>query len=583
MLTWIQQLLAPPVFAGDEEKTRSAALLNTLSWMLVALLLIIGIFGLLQLFDLFAVLGSASSPFIFLAAAGVLVMLCVIVQRMMRRGHVRPASMLLITVFWLLLTAVIVFTGSGVHAPTFAALVIPVLVAGLLLGWQAGFTVAVLSIVFGVMLLLAETSGLVTYDPSSITPEQKLMPVAITIAFSAYLIFLALRGLDQALANARLYATELELQQESLEEVVQQRTSDLARRTRYLEATSLVARDAAGLLDLEEQLSRVVTLISERFGFYHTGIFLLDPDREWAMLQAASSKGGQRMLARGHRLRVGEVGIVGYATAYNLPRIALDVGGDAVYFNNPDLPETRSEMALPLRARGEVIGALDVQSREPDAFSDEDVTALQTLADQVAVAISNARLFQQAQESLEAQRRAYGELSHQAWRDLLRGQPNLGFLRNRQGMSSAGYLWRQEMDTAFRTGKAALGQDGAERLAVPIKVGGRVIGVIDARKPGEAGIWGTEEIALMETLCEELGIALESARLYEDTQRRAARDRLMSEIVARIREPLDVGAVLQTAAREIGESLGLHTVTIQLETDKDSASESRPTNSRGKA
>ncbi len=197
------------------------------------------------------------------------------------------------------------------------------------------------------------------------------------------------------------------------------------------------------------------TLISERFGFYHTGIFLLDPAREWAILQAASSKGGQRMLARGHRLRVGEVGIVGYATAYNLPRIALDVGEDAVYFDNPDLPETRSEIALPLRARGEVIGALDVQSREPDAFSDEDVTALQTLADQVAVAISNARLFQQAQESLEAQRRAYGELSHQAWRDLLRGRPNLGFLRNRQGISPAEYLWRPEMDTALAHGQSS--------------------------------------------------------------------------------------------------------------------------------
>ncbi len=108
MLTWIRKILAPPVFAGDEGKTRSAALLNTLSWMLVALLLIISIFGLLQLLGLFAVLGSASSPFIFLAAASVLVVLCVIVQRLMRRGHVRPASVILITVFWLLLAAIVI-------------------------------------------------------------------------------------------------------------------------------------------------------------------------------------------------------------------------------------------------------------------------------------------------------------------------------------------------------------------------------------------------------------------------------------------------------------------------------------------
>jgi GAF domain-containing protein len=345
---------------------------------------------------------------------------------------------------------------------------------------------------------------------------------------------------------------------------VQQRTSDLARRARYLEATSEVARAAAGLLDLEQQLARVSTMISERFGFYHTGIFLLDPTRKWAILQAVSSKGGKRMLARGHRLRVGEEGIVGYATAYNLPRIALDVGEDAVYFDNPDLPETRSEIALPLRARGEIIGALDVQSREPDAFSDEDVSALQTLADQVAVAISNARLFQQAQDSLEAQRRAYGELSLQAWRELLRGRPSLGFLRNQQGLTPTEYLWRPEMDTALRTGTSALDQDGAQRLAVPIKVSNHVIGVIDARKPDDAGIWGPEEVALMETLSEELGLALEGARLHEDTQRRAARDRLMSDIVTRMRETLDMEVVLQTAIRDIGQALNIAEVEVRM-------------------
>jgi GAF domain-containing protein len=571
------------VFAGDEAKTRSASLLNSLSWMLVILLLTITTFGLLQFLGLFSVLGTGTSPLIFLLSASVLVVVCILVQRLMRQGLVRAASVMLVTVFWLLLATVSVLTGSGVHAPALVAIVVPVLVAGLLLGWRAGFALAAMSITLGFALLIAETNGLIVYDPSSTTPEQELAPVAITIAFSAYLIFLALRGLDQALANSSLYASELEVQQENLEETVQQRTSDLERRARYLEATSEVARDAASLLDLEEQLDRVVTLISERFGFYHTGIFLLDPTREWAILQAASSKGGKRMLARGHRLRVGEVGIVGYATAYDLPRLALDVGEDASFFDNPDLPETRSEIALPLRARGQIIGALDVQSREPDAFSDEDVTALQTLADQVAVAISNARLFQQAQESLESQRRAYGELSHQAWRDLLRGRPSLGYLRNAQGVSPAEYLWRPEMDTALRTGESALDQDGAERLAVPIKIGGHVIGVIDARKPGDAGIWESEEVTLMETLSEELSQVLEGARLHEDTRRRAARDRLMSQIVARMRESLNMDSVLQTAAREIGESLGLHTVTIQLETTNDASSEAQAGNGRGRA
>jgi GAF domain-containing protein len=564
MLTWLRQIVAPPVFAGDENRTRSAALLNTLSWMLVVLFLIVTAFGLLQFLGSFSVVGPSTSPSIYLLVASVLAVLCVLVQRLMRQGLVRPASAILVTVLWLLLAAVAIVAGNGLHTPTLVTFVIPVLVGGLLLGWRAGLALAAISIGLGVALLYAETNGLVDYDPSTNTPQQELFFLAITISFSAYLIFLALRGLDQALANSRLYASQLELQQEKLEEAVQQRTGDLTRRARYLETTSEVARDTAGFLDLEALLHRVATLISERFGFYHTGIFLLDPSREWAVLQAASSKGGQRMLARGHRLRVGKVGIVGHATAENLPRIALDVGKDATYFDNPDLPETRSEIALPLRARGQVIGALDVQSRDPDAFSDEDVTALQTLADQVAMAISNARLFQQAQDSLEAQRRAYGELSHQAWRDLLRGRPNLGFVRNRQGISPAEYLWRPEMDTALRTGESALDQDGAERLAIPIKIGGHVIGVIDARRRDEAGIWQPEDIALMETLSEELGQVLEGARLYEDTQRNAAEEQLLGEVTARMRETLNIDTVLRTAIREMGTTLGIAKVEVRM-------------------
>jgi GAF domain-containing protein/HAMP domain-containing protein len=342
------------------------------------------------------------------------------------------------------------------------------------------------------------------------------------------------------------------------------RSQDLVRRARYLEATNMIARDAATELDLQRLLTRVASLISHQFGFYHTGIFLLDPTAQWAVLQAASSDGGYRMLARGHRLKVGEVGIVGYVTKHAEPRIALDVGEDAVYFDNPDLPDTRSEMALPLRARGEIIGALDVQSREPGAFSQEDVAVLQTLADQVAVAISNARLFQQVQESLEAERRSYGELTREAWRELLRTQSDLGYVRDVQGLTPIDGRWQPEAERALRTGETVLGTDGATNLVVPIQVHGRVIGVVDAHKPASSEGWTAEQVALLKTLSEQLGMALDSARLYQDTQRRAAEDRLVSEITARIRETLDVDTVLRTAVQEMGKTLGIPQVEIRL-------------------
>jgi GAF domain-containing protein len=138
-------------------------------------------------------------------------------------------------------------------------------------------------------------------------------------------------------------------------------------------------------------------LISKQFGFYHAGIFLLDERDEYAVLQAASSEGGRRMLERGHKLRVGEVGIVGHVASTGEPRVALDVGEDTAHFAHPDLPNTRSEMALPLKVQDRVIGVLDVQSTHEAAFSEDDVAVLQTMADQLATAIANARLFEQVQ------------------------------------------------------------------------------------------------------------------------------------------------------------------------------------------
>jgi len=340
----------------------------------------------------------------------------------------------------------------------------------------------------------------------------------------------------------------------SLEQRVADRTRDLERRARYLEASAQVARDAASVLEPQQLLERVVALIGERFGFYHAGIFLLDEAKEWAVLQAVSSEGGRRMLARNHRLKVGEVGIVGYVTGRGEPRVALDVGDDAVFFDNPDLPETRSEMALPLLVRGEIIGALDVQSREPEAFSDEDVAVLQTLADQVAMAISNARLFQQAQESLEAERRAYGELSREAWAEMLRGRPVLGYTCDNSGVRPV----------AGRSD--AHSDDDLPALEIPVAARGQVIGTISVHKPGDAGEWTAEEVELVRTLTDQVGLALESARLYQDTQRRAASERLTSEVTARIRETLDVETVLETAVREISEALGLAALDVRLGT-----------------
>jgi GAF domain-containing protein len=288
------------------------------------------------------------------------------------------------------------------------------------------------------------------------------------------------------------------------------------------------------------------------------------------VLQAASSEGGKRMLARGHRLQVGGQGIVGYVTRRGEPRIALDVGADAVFFQNPNLPDTHSEIALPLRARGragysDIIGALDVQSTQPQAFGQADIAVLQTLADQVALAISNAQLFQQAQEGLEVERRAAAQLTGQAWQELFHAQRELSVVRSKHGLATASDQQRPEIATAWRTGKITVDENTKSNLAAPVKVRDHVIGVIDAHKT--EGAWTPEEIALVESLTEQMGVALESARLYQDSQRRAAREQLTGAIAARMRETLDVETVLKTALREMHDRLGLAEAEVAIEVD----------------
>jgi len=170
------------------------------------------------------------------------------------------------------------------------------------------------------------------------------------------------------------------------------------RRAKLLNAATQVSRNVSSILDPDELLPRTVDIICDAYEFYYAGIFLvetLEDGKRWAVLKAGRGKAGEIMMDHGHKLEVGGRSMIGACTQLNEARIALDVGQEAVWFNNPFLPDTRSEMALPLALGGTVIGALTVQSTEEAAFSDEDISSLQMMADQLAVAINNARLHYQ--------------------------------------------------------------------------------------------------------------------------------------------------------------------------------------------
>lgn len=264
--------------------------------------------------------------------------------------------------------------------------------------------------------------------------------------------------------------------------------------------------------------------------------------------------------------------MIGQCVARSEARIALDVGEEPVRFDNPVLPATRSEAALPLESRGRVFGALTVQSAQPAAFDQDTLTVLQTMADQVAVALDNAYLFEEAQDALEVAHRAQAESTREAWAELLRFRPKGGYHSDEGGARAAMDVWRPEMRRAVLEGQAVQGDpvglsDGGKGrypLAVPIQVAGKVVGVVNTYKTADAGAWTADEIKTLESLVEQLGASLDSARLHQDAQRRAARERLVSEISASLRASVNLDTILKATAQGLGEALDAELASIEL-------------------
>jgi GAF domain-containing protein/HAMP domain-containing protein len=357
----------------------------------------------------------------------------------------------------------------------------------------------------------------------------------------------------------------------NLEKTVNERTAALERRATYLEATAEIGRAITNIRNLEDLLTAVSHLISDKFGFYHVGIFIIDQKKEFAELKAANSEGGWRMLAREHKLRVGEQGIVGFVTGTGRPRIQQQVvGEDSVHYDNPDLPLTKSEMALPLAISGEILGALDVQSVEEQAFSDEDINVLQVLADEVAVAINNTNLFQQLQDSLEAERRVFGQVTQDAWSSMLTNQErSLGYKADKTGIQLISDVRLPESQEALSHGKTVEGNPDTQTqsypLSVPIKVrGGLTVAILETQKPIADGPWTKEEITILESVGEQLGVALENARLFEETQRSAQRERIAADLSSKIWASTDVDTILQTAVKELSSALSASEGSISL-------------------
>jgi GAF domain-containing protein len=348
-----------------------------------------------------------------------------------------------------------------------------------------------------------------------------------------------------------------------------QRSADL------LQTTTEIGGQLGQELELTPLLNRAIELISERFGYYHVQVFLNDAQGENAELVASTGAAGRLLLARKHKLAIGSRSVIGRATGNNQYVIARDDDPNNVRFRNELLPDTRAELAVPIRDGQRVIGALDVQSKSVEAFDINEVEALQTLANLLASDIRNARLFEQQQATLaenqqlvEDTKASYAiierlnrELTGQTWRDFLRERPT------QTGVIGAGKKLRPTSDWTEGLRAAASGESivrsdgGSSHIALPMTLRGQVIGAIEVESKR---VISAEELALVRAMLDRLSISLENARLYETAQAATAQESRLNQIAARYEQVNSVDDLLQITLRELGETLGAEHGAIRL-------------------
>jgi GAF domain-containing protein len=431
----------------------------------------------------------------------------------------------------------------------------------------------------------------------------------LILAVLILLLWSSNRSWLEAMAGAVRANRQLQARTHDLEETTEQ----LRRQASQLQTTAEIAHAGSSILDPERLFTEAVNRIQEGFsllGVYYVGLFLLDDadadvGDQFAVLRAATGEAGRLLLEMNYKLELAETSAVGWCIIRQQPHVALDIAENTVQLDALSMPNTRSEIALPLRSRGRVLGALSVHSTREAAFSEADIALLQTMADQVALAIDNARLFSQTEAALEEVQAAHQRYLRREWRELLDTKPVTRITYSRPGhgpaeVSAPAGMEAQENDPLHEARRQAIasGQtvivdgfdphsdapDGDEAtaplhslqsqgsvsqtaLVVPLKLRGQVIGTIALHEARRQRPWAAAEIALAETVAEQTALTIETLRLMDETQRRAIREQRIGEIANRMQRATNMQALMHTMAEELNQALGGSRVYVRLGTE----------------
>ena len=568
MSTWLKNLISPPHVAG-EEAPGTASMLNAIVWTaLIFTLLFIPTF----------LLVSAPLELFWILVSMLLVELGALYLNHNRK--VKEAGMLLAFAGWLILFVPAFFQG-GLASPFTLYSVVMVAVAILILGPGYGILLGSLTAVaLSIMLVLGRGNLLPETIPLA-SAGQLWLHLIIVLCSLGGLFFLVVSRLRASLARVREVEQHLEesnLEQETtrstLEQRLSDRTSSLERRAQQFQAQLEIANTIGSVRDLDPLLEEIVSSVGDRLGYPSTSIFLADKTGQSMILRASNVDMGRQMVERGFSLKAGQTSVVGNAADTLRTQLGSGATQGSLFLVEKVAPETgtsetkdvRTELAIPLVASGKLLGVLDIQSESetpretpsgsanPPGFDRDSVAILQTLAENISIAIENAQLLSEKQQTVDTIQRAYSSMSRETWQKLLQTQQEYGYQCSMAGdpVIATG-PWSSEMLKARDAGEVIRSDEYT--LAIPIKIREQVAGVVKVRKPEATGEWNEEEIELVETLSERLSTALESAQLYDETRRRAERERLTGEITARVRASNDPQVILQTAVRELRRAL----------------------------
>jgi GAF domain-containing protein len=448
-----------------------------------------------------------------------------------------PGRFIVPTTTYLAVTAVI--ARNGIRDEAIIGYAAALVLSSLLLGKWGTYAFGTLITLTVAFVGYRESIGQIASNLEAVGLEDTLTMATIFLATSLVL-GLVITRLENALRASRKNEQDLSSANRELITLKEELESRVDQRTSQLQAVIEIGRAANASLDPEELIERIVNLITDRLGYYYTALFLVDASGNWAELKNATGAAGRILLQNRHRLEIGSKSMVGTAISMRKPRVALDVGDEAVRFNNPLLPETHSEIALPLIAGDQVLGALDVQSTQVAAFGPQDIETLQGMANQVAIGLENARLYQQAQQNIVEMSAVYRQYLSENWSAISKRE-------------------RLEYEVGLTEP-----QEGNNVINIPLSLRETAIGNIVIESEGALS---SEEQSIIEAIATQAALALENARLLDETQQVALRERTTAEITGKIWSATSLDAILQTAVKELGQALNATEGIIELKVE----------------